>query len=920
MSDRGGDDSDEDGSEKTPRAGYPQDGTEEPWLRERDEPSVGEASRARGAVLSALFPEESRVLDGRYELGSMIGSGGLGRVYKALDTKLGRHVAVKFLKGATRDPELALALEGEARVLARLQHPNIVAVHDVGRSEEELYLTMELIDGVSLETWLGKQRSWKEVVEVMRQAALGLSAAHEAGVVHRDFKPANVMIDRSGRVRVVDFGLAREVVWAEDSVPSGDDATLHTKAAGTPPYMAPEQFDGEVSAASDQFAFCTTLYEGLCGERPWKGRERGFGRRHAKTRRDAVDGSLRRAGVPLSVRRVVVRGVQRDARDRFGTMSELCSALTKPPTRKVSLAAAGALIGGAVGLAQLGAQDPCDVESPMTEVWSAATRTAIADRLGDGQSSAEIVGRLDEGSAKWTHESRRSCESHRNGETSALLHELRRACLERTVARFDYALGEVLKGETSASTIKATLVPAIDISMCGDDEALVMFGTTSQGEAVDLRIFDELERGIGRAYVQLNLGNEAEYFDGLEDLYHAHGVRNDAGQAGARIAFQYGTALSRREEFDEAERVMRDALLRHTADPRALVVSAELRSGLAVALSMDPHRAVEARNLAEDAIVVMRANGLSPTQIPAQVARARASALLGDETTALDALGVIDGLVERYDPAEPNGVTWNGYDRNRLELGVFGAELQARLGHREDASKRYLSVVEALREAGTYPRVLAQALNNAGELLGGQRQSGQGARFVEEAAAIKSTIGDRRGAAWSWMTAGTINLRDGRRGPAIAAYEQALAVLPSEHPEERFEILYNLGLVYQAERSFALARSTFLAARELSTRAGLEDSELRYNLEVASLQIEVSMQAQERAVAALSVVRGLERRSYSDYTRMEVEIAACEVHSRTQPSLARAAARRAEALGGGLTDEALNEGLVRCKKRLSEHG
>lgn len=918
MSDRGGDDSDDDA--KTPQAGCPGDGTEDSWLKERDEPSIGEASRARGAVLSALFPEDARVLDGRYELGSMIGAGGLGRVYKARDTKLGRHVAVKFLKGAAQDPEMARALEGEARVLARLQHPNIVAVHDVGRTETELYLTMELIDGVSLETWLRTARTWKEVVDVMRQAALGLSAAHDAGVVHRDFKPANVMIDRTGRVRVVDFGLAREVAWTEDSLQSGDDATLHTRAAGTPPYMAPEQFEGEVSAASDQFSFCTTLYEGLCGDRPWKGRDRGVGGDEAKMRRDAVERALRRGGVPRSIRRVVLRGVQSVPRDRFGTMSALCSALTKPPRRRIAFATVGAIGLGVVGLSQLGTPDPCDVESAMEAVWTPEVRAAVGERLVDTPSASEVVNRLDTRAAGWTQESRRSCESHRDGGTSGLLHELRRGCLERTVARFDYALGEVLEGAASASRIKATLVPAMDISACSDDETLLMFGTTSQGETVDIGVFDELERGIGRAYVQLNLGNEAEYFDGLEQLYLAHGVRQDAGQAGARIAFQYGTALSRREEFDEAERVMREALLRYTADPRALVASAELRSGLAVALSMDPDRAVEARNLAEDAIVVMRANGLSPTQIPAQVARARASALLGDEATATDALRVIESLVERYDPEDPNGGTWSGYDRNSLELGVFGAELRARLGHVDDASRRYLTAVEALREAGTYPRVLAKALNNAGELLGARERPEEAAKLVEEAAAIKSSIGDSRGAALSWMTAGTINLRNGEHGAALAAYEQALAVLPPKLAKDKFEILYNLGLAQQAERSFALARATFADARLESVRAGLEESELRYNLEVAFLQIELAMQSRERAQAALAVVRGLERRSYSAYTRAEVEIASCEVHRVTDPGLARAAVRSAQALVREVGDVDLAKSLERCRARASESG
>lgn len=917
MSDRGGDDSDDES--KTPHAGRSEDETGSLCLGDRDVPSVGEATRARSAVLSALFPGETRVLDSRYELGSMIGSGGLGRVYKALDTKLGRHVAVKFLKGATHDPELAKALEGEARVLARLQHPNIVAVHDVGRSDDELYLTMELIDGVSLESWLRTKRSWREVVDVMRQAALGLSAAHEAGVVHRDFKPANVMLDRTGRVRVVDFGLAREVVWTEDSVPSAEEGTLHTKAAGTPPYMAPEQFEGEVSAASDQFAFCTTLYEGLCGKRPWTGRERGVG--HGGAESDRLLRELRIRGVPRWVRRVTERGVRRDAAGRFPSMSDLDRGLARSSRKGlVAFGGVGLALAGAVGISQIDGSNPCDVISGIDDVWTADTRSRVLDGLREDASASSFADLLQDHASTWRVESRENCQSHHDGTTSPLLYELRRRCLERTSARFEYALGEMEEGSFSPQRLKATLLPALDVQPCLDDEGLLMFGS-SDGEPVDTEAFDEIERGIGRAYVQLNLGNEESYLSELEELHRTHASRLDVGQAAGRLSFQYGTALSRRGEFGEAERVMRAALLRHAADPRALVANAELRSGLAVALSVDPERAVEARNLAEDAIVVLGSQSLSPAQqIPAQTARARASAVLGDEAGTLNALRVIETVLHQFESGYSNGMPWSGHERNRLELGVLSAELRARLGHSAEASARYAAAIRDLREAGAHPRVLAQALNNAGELMALKEPSEGAALLVEEAAAIKSTYNDGQGAALSWMTAGTIRLRNEQARAAVSAYEQALAVLPANHPADRFEILYNLGLAQQQERSFDRARATMFEARTEAEAAGFEDTELRYNLEVAILQIAVAMQSRDAAYVALGAVRNLERRSYSAYTRAEVEIAACEVNRRTEPSLASAAIRRAEPLLREVGDPELEQGLERCRRLLSERG
>lgn len=196
---------------------------------------------------------------GRYALLKVLGEGGMGVVFAAYDDELDRKVAIKLL----RKPALGAAwdrswLRNEAKAMARLSHPNIVQVYDVAEADEQLFVAMEFVPGVSLQAWFRAQkRGWREVVEVCQQAGRGLLAAHEAGLVHRDFKPANVIVGSDGRVRVLDFGLSvlrdQPRAVAQDRV---EESQRLQVIGGTPGYMAPEQYlHGEANAHSDQFAF-----------------------------------------------------------------------------------------------------------------------------------------------------------------------------------------------------------------------------------------------------------------------------------------------------------------------------------------------------------------------------------------------------------------------------------------------------------------------------------------------------------------------------------------------------------------------------------------------------------------------------------------------------------------------------------------
>src|SRR5215813_12256971 len=240
--------------------------------------SIASEHSGPNAIRSVAEPPPVRPGDclGRYTLLAHIGRGGIGEVFSAYDPELDRIVAVKVLRpGLTGEsPEAGARFQREAQAMARLSHPNVVAVYDVGAVGQRVYMAMELVDGPTLEAWLRERsRGWREVLEAFLQAGRGLEAAHAAGLVHRDFKPSNVIV--GNRVRVADFGLARVVAGAEPVPGPLAPTALHGvvtqtgQALGTPAYMAPEQrAGGPPSPQSDQYSFAVALYEALHGTRP----------------------------------------------------------------------------------------------------------------------------------------------------------------------------------------------------------------------------------------------------------------------------------------------------------------------------------------------------------------------------------------------------------------------------------------------------------------------------------------------------------------------------------------------------------------------------------------------------------------------------------------------------------------------------
>ncbi len=399
------------------------------------------ARRRRDDIRGRLFggsAEPERL--GRYEVVRRLGAGAIGVVYLCHDARLDRRVAVKVLRDPTAD---AARLRQEARAMARLSHPNVASVFEVGIHGDRVYVALEFIDGVTLRQWqVG--RGAREIIDVYEQAGRGLAAAHRAGIVHRDFKPDNAMvgIDRGlgggmPRVQVLDFGLARRLSIDDTSATqellevTSDDLTLTGETMGTPAYMPAEQLRGaEVDARADQFAFCVSLWEALFGERPFAGGS-------TRALYDAiVAGDVRRAPegrvVASPVRTVLLRGLAARPDGRFAGMDALLVALSR--ARRSRLGTSTMVATGVIGLVLLAvvttrsAAECGRADDALAEIWNPeiarhTRRDLIARDLSPAQAQAEID-ETDRVAAAWREEARALCRPE------PVDAEIRHACLQ----------------------------------------------------------------------------------------------------------------------------------------------------------------------------------------------------------------------------------------------------------------------------------------------------------------------------------------------------------------------------------------------------------------------------------------------------------------------------------------------------------
>lgn len=461
-----------------------------------------ERQRERRIVEAALFGEHptEAISVGRFRLLQRLGAGGMGTVYAAFDDRLDRKIALKLIRPSRLESaEVRERTLREARALARVSHPNVVHVYEVGEVGEELFVAMEFLAGPTLAAWRTAQpRPWREVLRIFGQAGQGLAAAHEQGIIHRDFKPHNVMLGADGRVRVLDFGLARigedAAAQTDASTPLSEDALTMTGALlGTPAYMAPEHLKARrVSVLSDQFSFCVALFEALYGHRPFAGDTiAGLLENLAAGR---ITARPRDTDVPRWVHTVLLRGLAVEPAHRWPSMHELLLALARDPRvrrRRAALATVLVAFAGALSFAVMRPIDApnhapiepevcADARGQITEIWGEARAAEVAQRVRakHGERADEILAiaipAMNRYANEWSDMRDEACRTHAQGQQSTNVFDLRTACLDQRLASLD-ALVEILANANAQQLLEvgrgATSLPSIE--RCADTTALL---------------------------------------------------------------------------------------------------------------------------------------------------------------------------------------------------------------------------------------------------------------------------------------------------------------------------------------------------------------------------------------------------------------------------------------------------------------
>jgi len=543
-------------------------------LPERELADPVDAERVLANVSAGLFGTPSKPTKiGRFTLLDRVGAGAMGTVYAAYDPELDRRVAIKVLHGALDDApdRVQSQLLREARALAKLDHANVATVYEVGTVDGRLFMAMEFVDGDPLERWITGAHGWREVVRVFADAAAGLAAAHAAGLVHRDFKPGNVVLRRDGRVVVLDFGLARvaDAMSASQNSAASPDAlesvTQTGAIVGTPAYMAPEQHQGQpATERSDQFAFCVSLFEALYGQRPFGG-----------TTRSAVLDAIERGDVEVPSGRdvprrclaAITRGLKSDQSERWPSMSALAAALTDDPGARwrrralvpVVVAAAVAVTWSLRNSPAASFDDPCaSASAAVDSLWNDDARGDIEAAItASGLPSApfvlpRVVAGLDAYADAYRAEARALCRDEQAADAVAGLAD-RERCLQSRLVDLQAAVG-VLRAPSDlmVTNVLYALPAAADVSAC---RRAVVRPTLAAADA-NRRI--DLSSARARLLARGQVADES--LEAAEDAAERARAAGDLHSLSRALSAK-GRSLSSLGKFAEAEPVLFEAFV-----------------------------------------------------------------------------------------------------------------------------------------------------------------------------------------------------------------------------------------------------------------------------------------------------------------------------------------------------------------------
>jgi tetratricopeptide (TPR) repeat protein/predicted Ser/Thr protein kinase len=771
--------------------------------QEDDDESTLSATHDGTGAARASEPGPTRL--GRYVLLARLGEGAMGVVYAAYDEKLDRKVALKLLRNRASGPA-QLRLLREAQALARLSHPNVVHIYEIGETPEQAYLVMEFVDGVTLGAWRRERpRSRPEILAVFTAAGHGLAAAHAAGLVHRDFKPDNVMIRTDGRVLVMDFGLAFSDTGRDAGTTAPQEANLDAEASsstsrlnehmtatgvlmGTPAYMAPEQFLGlSTNAQTDQFGFCVALWEALYGQRPFAGRD------VAAISVAVTQGELRkpeRDELPGWLRDVIQRGLAREPDKRWPSMHALLDALGRDPTHRrrialVSIGFAAALVAMLVGV-RVGTQRErdsaiaaCEAEGRMIEAdWNDERALALEQTFA--------ATKLEFADATW-QSTRRHLDDYAQAWT-----ELRtRVCIE---ARVEH-------------TLPATSFEPI--AECLDNQRAILAGLAHAWTNADRQTIVRATAAAASIRPPSTCTNTALLARQLQppedSRARVQALRIELEQAAAlHLASRVELALTRyRAVLDEAEALGWRPLI---AEARLAVAMAENDSGQpeAAALTLRAAR-VDALASGHD-LVLLDAATVSVKLIGSRLARHEEGLLWGE-------LGF--ALIERLELAGT---------MHEAHLLTSLGNLRTTLGEFEQAlvhDRRALSIFEA-QLGPTHPEVatsldnIASTLEETGDYAGALEHY-ERARSIRIAALGPESIE----VSYALNGMGGVHMQQGDLARALAIFQESQSMLQRLLGPEHVELApsyNNIGVIYWQQGRLDDALASFRRSQAIQER------------------------------------------------------------------------------------------------------
>jgi tetratricopeptide (TPR) repeat protein len=745
---------------------------------------------------------------GHYVVLARIGAGGMGAVYRAEDVDLGRAVALKRLHVDASETAKARLMR-EARAAAALQHPNVVTVHEVAEEAGTPFLAMELVDGVTLTAWLKERtRTSREIAHMIAQSGRGLAAAHAQGLVHRDFKPDNVLVDRVGRARVADFGLAR----AGDSPPdtpatpsSGKGLgklTATGSLAGTPAYMAPEIVGGaEPSPKSDQYALAITLYEALHGHHPFEGTsatalwaEMATGRIRAGKRR-----------IPRWLDRAVRRGLEVEPEKRWPDVAALVRELERPRRGWIYAGAGAGVVAAAAAVLLVRGHHGPDCDQVARDVRVAVTHEDLKRAIHDPAQLALATAAVDQFTGDLRYALRESCRATSAGTQSAALGDKRSACIEQARRRAFF----VLDGIGSGANVATSIEDLPDVTACSDPEWLARSSPLPVAQADRDKLF-AAEQQLAGANRQRDAGDITSAQTAAKTV-HDNATNLGDRELAARAALLLGEIDRDRGDMRQAELDDMDAWesASNSGDTQLTI-----RAQVAMLGAASSHETInsfaglgkDAEDSAEGArLVEAYANALAEAgklkEAEAQYRRAQAirehvlpeghieralgleklGAILAVEKKPTDALALFDKAQPVIEKAFPP------LRREAIEGLRFRAMAEEDLGHGDHALELYKEVLaRRTKVLGPDAGIVLDARAEVARTLGDLGHAGDAAAELEKiVAGHLARDGEKSvNAANARLDLANQLITLGRFDEADAALAKALPVIAAAHGED----------------------------------------------------------------------------------------------------------------------------------------